>query len=139
MLNATFPRKKRMTNRKSFVATQKYGLRQHGKFLTLIAEPARPLGSSGTLGLTVSKKVGLAHERNLIKRRLRHIFRTHQELFSQTNIVMIAKQEMVGCSFSCLVSDVLSAFQKVSTQIKNPKGKYNFKKQMARKNNEHPV
>lgn len=139
MLKSTFPRNKRMTDRKSFVATQKYGLRQHGKFLTLIAEPARPKGGEGTLGLTVSKKVGLAHERNLIKRRLRHIFRTHQQVFSKTNVVMIAKQEMVGCSFESLVLDVLSAFQKASKQLKAQQGKYFFKKQMARKNNEHSV
>lgn len=51
-------------------------------------------------GFSISKKVGKAHERNLIRRRLGEIIRLELEYFKEGyDIIIIARKDVVGLSY----------------------------------------
>jgi ribonuclease P protein component len=65
------------------------------------------------LGLSVSRKVGGAVQRNLIKRRLREIFRLEQfSLVSGAEIVVIPRKEASVLGYSELKTKVLSLWER---------------------------
>jgi len=74
----------------------------------------RPLPTR--LGITVTRKVGKAHERNLIKRRLREAFRRHRHALPEgLDLVFIAKRSAVSASFDEVVRDVTTLQRKAAT------------------------
>ena len=91
-MKTTFPKRLRLRKRWQFSSTQRKGTRYHTSSLIAYYTPNsnRPI----RLGITVSRKVGKAHQRNRIKRLIREAFRTselrHQSGF---NLVVIAKKE----------------------------------------------
>ncbi len=66
----------RLTRRRQFLETQRRGGRHVSRHLVVYACPGREAWSR--VGLTVSRKVGNAVVRNLVKRRLREIFRRNK-------------------------------------------------------------
>ena len=64
------------------------------------------------MGFTVSKKVGKAVTRNLIKRRLRHILREHKALFVDHDVVVVAQPMAADVDFAALKADVFIAHEK---------------------------
>ena len=69
-----FPKTRRLRRRPSFLAVQRSGRRAHSEHLTFVVAPNAAPGPS-RVGLTVSKQVGNAVERNRVKRLLRETFR----------------------------------------------------------------
>jgi|PersoiStandDraft_1058852.scaffolds.fasta_scaffold41136_3 ribonuclease P protein component len=69
----SFPRPSRIRKKRDFVHCQKLGKRFSGRWLLVTAVPSRE--ESSRLGLSISRKVGDAVERNRLKRRLREAFR----------------------------------------------------------------
>ena len=62
------------------------------------------------LGITVSTKLGKAVKRNLIRRRLREIYRLHEdEICRGYDIVVVARSLSAECSYSVLEADFLKA------------------------------
>jgi ribonuclease P protein component len=72
----TFPRSRRIVTPAEFSATMLARVRESRGPVTLYGLP-NELGHP-RLGLSVSRRVGTAPRRNLIKRRLREAFRLHQ-------------------------------------------------------------
>jgi ribonuclease P protein component len=68
------PRAERLTRRRDFGATYRRGRRWEHPLLTLYIRRTAP-ESPRRLGFSISKKVGKAHERNRMKRRLREAMR----------------------------------------------------------------
>jgi len=66
-------------------------------------------GQRGRIGLTVGKKVGDAPTRNLIKRRLRGIFRENRAAFAGMDIVVIAQGGAAKAPYDDLKQDLLTA------------------------------
>ncbi len=69
-----FPKARRLKRRPSFLAAQRTGRRAHTPHLTFVVAP-NPAPGASRVGLTVSKQVGNAVERNRVKRCLREAFR----------------------------------------------------------------
>jgi ribonuclease P protein component len=61
------------------------------------------------VGITVSKKLGKAHIRNRIRRRLREVYRLNEEAFQPGwDIVLVARSRALNAPFSQLNASCLS-------------------------------
>src|SRR4051794_36315682 len=85
------PRSQRVRKRSQFQAIQGKGKKLHtDNFLVFVLPQKVP--SAPRLGVTVSKKVGGAVQRNRVKRLVREAFRRRKTLFPQgVDLVFIAK------------------------------------------------
>lgn len=81
------------------------GARGNADALVVLARPVRA-GHVGRVGFTVPKKVGKAHERNLVKRRLRHLMRHQKERFAAHDVVVIAREGAAQLSFEALSAEL---------------------------------
>ena len=65
------------------------------------------------VGITVSKKLGKAHIRNRVRRRLREIYRLNESQFQPGwDIVVVARSRAVDAEFQRLTKSYLSLAQK---------------------------
>lgn len=65
------------------------------------------------VGITVSKKLGKAHIRNRIRRRLREVYRLNEEKFLPGyDIVVVARTKAIDAPFSQLTKAYLALAQK---------------------------
>lgn len=97
----------RLKKRKEFAYLYSNGKVKHSSTLTMVYLPTkhRPL----KIGFSISKKIGKAHTRNLIKRRLRACVRDLvPQMHNNFNVVFIAKAGIDKISFAELKSQVVS-------------------------------
>jgi ribonuclease P protein component len=90
-----FPKATRLLRRSEFLAVQETGKKIHGRhFLAVVAPRTSQAGEPlpGRVGITTSKKVGKAVERNRIKRLLREYLRRHAWVPAGLDVVIIAKR-----------------------------------------------
>ena len=95
----------RLKKRKEFAYLYNNGTAKHTNNLTLVYLPTkhRPL----KIGFSVGKKIGKAHTRNLIKRRLRAIVRDYVNFLPDNyNMVFIAKSGITDITFEDLKTQV---------------------------------
>ena len=80
---------------------------QANSLLVLYARPNRT--GTNRVGITVSKKLGKAHIRNRVRRRLREVYRLNEVLFAPGwDIVVVARSAAVEASFGQLTERYLS-------------------------------
>ena len=80
-------------------------------YLVLYARPNK--SQHNRVGITVSKKLGKAVVRNRVRRRLREVYRLHEELFAPGwDIVVVARSRCTEAPFSKLTSSYLSLAEK---------------------------
>lgn len=121
----TFGKDKRILKNIEYRRLYKVGKRFNLAAMTFIyrfcaagVDKARP----PRLGLSVSRKVGKANQRNLIKRRLREIFRLHQlEMVENLELVIIPRKEALDLDYFDLESTILKSFsrEKLLKEVKN--------------------
>ena len=70
-MDNSFPKSGRLRKRSDFLAVQRAGKTQHGRYFVVVSEK----NGRGRLGITVSKKVGNAVVRNRVKRLVREFVR----------------------------------------------------------------
>ena len=89
-----------------------YSSSGHGNsYLVLYARRNR--SATNRVGVTVSKKLGCAVVRNRVRRRLREIYRLHEDRFSPGwDIVVVARSRCVSAPFDKLTEAYLSLAQK---------------------------
>ncbi|QQG35103.1 MAG: ribonuclease P protein component [Deltaproteobacteria bacterium] len=87
----------------------KYGTKFKGKYIIITFFSAVNL----KVGLCLSKKVGKAHFRNLIKRRLKYIIK--QKLKITHNYYIFTILPSVSHSFNDLCKDVLQTYEQIQT------------------------
>ena len=102
----------RLTKRKEFGYIYKKGRSVYSKHLMLVYVPTKL--KNIRVGFSVSKKVGKAHTRNLIKRRLRAIIQDllKQNLIKTNNYIIVANSSIVELSFEELKNQVLYVLRK---------------------------
>ena len=101
----------RLRKRKEFAYLYNNGTAKHSAHLTLVFLPTknRPL----KIGFSISKKIGKAHIRNLIKRRLRAIVRECiPTLPDNYNMVFIARAGVTDINFAELKNEVMLVIEK---------------------------
>jgi ribonuclease P protein component len=76
-------------------------------------EAGKEAGASARVGLTVTKSVGGAVERNRVRRRLKEALRAAAPLEAEGDhdYVLMARREVLGRRFAALVDDVRTAFR----------------------------
>jgi ribonuclease P protein component len=80
-------------------------------FLVLYARKNRTEGNR--VGVTVSKKLGKAHIRNRVRRRIREVYRLNEELFqSGWDIVVVARTKAIDAGFQDLTKAYLALARK---------------------------
>lgn len=84
---------------------------QAGPFLILYARRNRT--GVNRVGITVSKKLGKAHIRNRIRRRLREVYRLNETMFQPGwDIVVVARARALNADFGELTRSYLSLARK---------------------------
>ena len=87
--------------------------------LVLYARRNRTEGNR--LGFTVGKKIGKAHVRNRVRRRLREIYRLHEDAFLPGyDIVVVARSRAVDASFQSLTHSFLTLAGKAGILRRQP-------------------
>jgi ribonuclease P protein component len=118
-----FSSRQRLRRTAEFEAVRNGGRRMDcGTFLFSILLRAGE-GESGLrrLGVIASKRVGPAVRRNAAKRRLRGVYRLHQEKAPRSSdLVLIAKRSLVDEPFSATEERFLKACKRVATQMAPP-------------------
>lgn len=85
-------------------------------YLVLYARKNRTDGNR--VGITVSKKLGKAHVRNHIRRRLREVYRLNEEKFQPGwDIVVVARTKSVDAEFSRLTKSYLALAKKAGVLL----------------------
>ena len=80
-------------------------------FLVLYARKNRT--ASNRVGITVSKKLGKAHIRNRIRRRLREAYRLNEEKFLPGwDIVLVGRGKALDADFAAIMNSFLSLAKK---------------------------
>ena len=101
----------RLRKRKEFAYLYNNGTAKHTAHLTLVSLPTkhRPL----KIGFSIGKKIGKAHLRNLIKRRLRAIVRDLVPTMPDNyNVVFIAKAGIDNITFDEMKKEVQFLIEK---------------------------
>lgn len=101
----------RLRKRKEFAYLYNNGTAKHTAHLTLVSLPTkhRPL----KIGFSIGKKIGKAHLRNLIKRRLRAIVRDLVPTMPDNyNVVFIAKAGIDNITFDEMKKEVKFLIEK---------------------------
>ncbi|NBJ11799.1 ribonuclease P protein component [Microvirga arsenatis] len=109
----------RLTKRPDFVAAAS-GRRFHTERMTVQARLREGSGLGLRFGLTVTKRVGHATERNRIKRRLRAAIPQAGRDYAaiDADVVVIGRREILSAEFGVLIDDLRRALRAV-TRPKN--------------------
>lgn len=105
----------RLTKRPDFVAAAS-GRRFHTERMTVQARLHEGSGLGLRFGLTVTKRVGHATERNRIKRRLRAAIPTAGKDYANidADVVVIGRRDILSADFDLLIDDLRRALRAVT-------------------------
>ena len=120
-LDLSFPKRVRLRQRRQFMRAQREGIRVKSESFFAYVKPTR--AKVVRLGITASKKVGKAHERNRCKRLVREAFR-HSELRSMAgfDVVVVVRQESPPRRLDALTGELNKLAQRALTQTRDAQG-----------------
>ena len=108
--------RERLTKSADYAKVLRRGVRLDGRLFNLAAAPnQRP---HHRLGLTVSRRVGGAVQRNRAKRLLRDAFRRRRRRTSVCcDLVVVAKREILGCSQADLDRELERSLERLESRL----------------------
>jgi len=111
----------RLTKRPDFVAAAS-GRRFHTERMSVQARLREGSGLGLRFGLTVTKRVGHATERNRIKRRLRAAIPTAGRDYAMidADVVIIGRRDILSADFEMLIDDLRRALRAVTKPKSSP-------------------
>lgn len=110
-----FARADRLKKRYEFRRVQLSGRRIHTPHFLIVVQPNEL--DNTRLGITVTKKVGTAVQRNRIKRVVREVFRRNRSLFPESHdIVFIAKRNAAGIDYDTALGELQRATRKLRAE-----------------------
>lgn len=84
----------------------------------LVVYARRTNRQTNRLGITVTAKVGKAHTRNLVRRRLREIYRLHEDgVRTGYDLVVVARTRAAAVGYQRLEKEFLSASQELGAAL----------------------
>lgn len=99
----SFPRVRSLRNSAHFARVRREGQARVGRHLLVTAVAAPQPGSMTLFGLVTPRYVGKAHERNLLRRRLRAIIAARlDEIADGRHVVTLARRGAGGADFATL-------------------------------------
>jgi ribonuclease P protein component len=105
-LGEEFPARLRLRQRRDFLAVTRGGTKHHTRRFLVFVQIASDRELAPRIGITVTKKIGNAVQRNWIKRRVRETFRRKQQAFNPgLEMVWIAKRQAKGLSLKQVEED----------------------------------
>lgn len=118
-LREKFSRDDRLRKRREFEECYAAGVRVSGRHLQLFLLPPGP---NPRLGISVPRRVGEAVQRNLLRRRVRELFRRNRELFGTAggNLVVNVRPSAAGATFAELAEDYRSSLSKILARTPRP-------------------
>lgn len=102
----------RLKKAKQFSYIYKKGKRANSQHFTLFSVESK--FANYKIGYSISKKIGKANKRNLLKRRLKEIVRTNSLAKPNHNYVLLAKIGAAELSFEEIKKQITSLFEKWS-------------------------
>jgi ribonuclease P protein component len=112
-----FRKEERLTRRSQFLRTQRRGCRQVTRCLVVYA--CKTEEAHSRVGLTVSRKVGGSVVRNLVKRRLREVFRRNKpRLPIGYDLVWIARKGAGDASLEELLEQAQEASNRAARKFR---------------------
>ena len=97
----------RVRRRSEFERAYAQGVRIYGRFMTLFVVPNG--GANARLGVSATRKLGNAVERNRAKRLVRELFR-RSKVATGVDIIVIPRREMLDAPFVNLETDYHATF-----------------------------
>ena len=114
----------RLRKRRDFVRVSKIGRRAGGRFFSLqvaLADQKSDLAHTGRIGLTTTKKVGNAVERNRARRRMRALVGSvfSEYVMQDLDCVLLARKPMLDAKFDQLAIELRKLLKKLQIDIRN--------------------
>jgi len=95
------PKSERLLRRSEFLRVQNHGRKLHTDAFLVFALPTGQ--ARARIGVTVSKKVGNAVQRNRVKRLLREVYRRNKSAMPERlDVVFVAKQKAAGLPYAAV-------------------------------------
>lgn len=103
-------RRDRLRSSEDFKKVYKRAKSYYNRQFTIVIKSNR---QNKRIGFSISKKIGKAHTRNYLKRRLREIVRTNLNRFPEGNdYIIIPKKQTVDMEFISLQNSLLHCLKK---------------------------
>ena len=112
----SFPRRERILRRAEYQSTYDHGSKRHGRFTVAFAVPT-DRGFS-RIGITATRKIGKAHDRNRFKRWIRETWRTSRDQHGlderSLDVVVNVKPAARDASFTEFSSDLVNVLRRLA-------------------------
>ena len=117
-----FPNVRRLRKRREFLQAQRTGRRWASSHFVIYLKPNG--GRPARLGITGRRKVGKANRRNLLKRRVREVFRRGLANFpAGVDVVVVAKSGVSVPGFSEIRDELSLAARRADRSTGEPGGR----------------